>query len=79
MATKDEVQAFLQNFKAKLSVWGIVFRDERSKNSQTLLTLEITPIYRETVIKELEMIDYCQGPLVETLYGGSDMWVLENY
>ena len=75
MATKDEVQAFLQNFKAKLSIWGIVFRDERGKNSQTLLTLEITPIYRESVLKELEIKDYCQGPLVEKLYGGADMWV----
>ncbi len=75
MATKEEAQAFLQNFKAKLSIWGVVFRDERGKNFQTLLSLEITPKYRESILKELEPIDYCQGPLNEKLYGGSDMWV----
>lgn len=75
MATKEEVQAFLQNFKAKLSIWGVVFRDERGKNFQTLLALEITPKYRESILNELQALDYCQGPIEEKLYGGSDMWV----
>lgn len=75
MATKDEVQAFLQDFKAKLAVWGIVFRDERGKNAQALLTLDITPVHREKVLKELGVTDYNEGPHEEKLYGGSDMWV----
>lgn len=75
MATIGEVQAFLQAFKAKLGVWGVVFRDDRGKNAQALLTLEIAPAYREKVLKELQATDYCEGPKTEKLYGGAEMWV----
>lgn len=70
-----EVQAFLQAFKAKLGVWGVIFRDDRGKNTQALLTLEITPVYRVKLLKDLDMIEYCEGPLEEKLYGGAEMWV----
>jgi hypothetical protein len=75
MATSDEVRSFLQDFKAKLGIWGVVFRDERGKNAQTLLTLEISPMAREKIVKELQVADYCEGPKTEKLYGGADMWV----
>lgn len=75
MATIVEVQAFLQAFKAKLGVWGVVFRDDRGKNAQALLTLEITPVYRQKVLEELQATDYCEGPKTEKLYGGAEMWV----
>lgn len=75
MATKDEVQSFLQNFKAKLGVWGVIYRDDRGKNTQALLTLDITPAYREKILRELMVNDFSEGPLLEQLYGGSDMWV----
>jgi hypothetical protein len=42
MAISEEVNAFLQDFKAKLGIWGVVFRDDRGENLQTLLALEIT-------------------------------------
>ncbi|NTU87785.1 MAG: toxin, partial [Chlorobiaceae bacterium] len=38
-ATKHQVHAFLQDFKGKLRIWSIVFRDDRGKNAQTLLDL----------------------------------------
>lgn len=43
MATKEEVELFLSKFIQKVKVFGIVFRDDRGKNMQTLLELEITP------------------------------------
>jgi hypothetical protein len=62
MSTLSEVQAFLLDFKAKLGVWGVVFRDGRGKNTQTLLDLEITRVYREKVLRELVATDYSEGP-----------------
>ncbi len=75
MATKDEVQSFLQDFKAKLEIWGVVFRDDRGKNAQALLTLDITPIFREKILKELEVLDYSAGPVTDTLNRSSDLWI----
>lgn len=37
--------------------------------------LEITPKYRETIIKEIETEDYSQGPIIDTLNRLGDMWV----
>lgn len=49
MATSGEVQTFLRDFKVKLGIWGVVFRDDRGKNAQALLNLEITPVFREKI------------------------------
>ena len=75
MVTPEQVQIFLHDFKVKLSIWGMIFRDDRGKNTQALLTLEITPVFREKIIKELELIDYSAGPKKELIGGGSDMWI----
>lgn len=75
MATSEGVHSFLQDFKVKLGIWGVVFRDDRGKNAQALLSLEITPVYREKILKELQVTDYYEGPKKENLYGGADMWV----
>lgn len=75
MATTEEVHSFLQDFKVKLGIWGVVFRDDRGKNAQALLNLEITPVFREKILKELQVTDYYEGPKRENLYGGADMWV----
>ena len=37
--------------KEKVKVFGIIYRDDRGKNAQTLVDLEITPKYRDTVIQ----------------------------
>jgi hypothetical protein len=66
-----QVQSFLQDFKVKLGIWGVVFRDDRGKNAQALLELDITPAYRVEILKELTAKDYYEGPKKETLYGGS--------
>lgn len=75
MSTKSEVSIFLMNFKEKMKFWDVLFRDDRGKNSKTLLELELRPIERKTILEKLEITDYCDGPIEEKLYGGSDMWV----
>ena len=75
VVTPETVLSFLNDFKAKKSVWGVLYRDDRGKNAQTLADLELRPMDRDTILAGLEPQDYCQGPLEEKLYGGSEMWV----
>ena len=46
MITKEEVQAFLNQFHTKMNIYGILYRDDRGKNQKTLEELEIVPSYR---------------------------------
>lgn len=46
MATKEEVEHFLNTMSQKIKVFGIIFRNDRTKNQDTLLELEILPKYR---------------------------------
>ena len=78
MPTKDQIILFLQNFHLKMDIWGIVFRDDRGKNTQALLDLEISPDDRNKILKALKTENYAEGPLTEKLNGGSDMWVFGN-
>ncbi|MFY0685310.1 MAG: hypothetical protein JXR20_12225 [Balneola sp.] len=73
--TKDEVLAFLNRLEAKISVYDIIYLDQRPKNAQTLATLEIAPYERDEAVKSLKVIDYSEGPLAETQHGGETMWV----
>ena len=43
MATKDEIEHFLKDFKYKLSFWGLFMRSDRDKNFKTLTELELAP------------------------------------
>lgn len=60
MADQDEILAFLRDFHVKMNIWGIVVRDDRGKNTQTLLALEITKDARNEVLKSLAAED-CSG------------------
>ena len=53
----------------------MLFRDDRGKNTQALIDLELRPIERKAIIEGLEVEDYSEGPIEEKLYGGADMWV----
>jgi hypothetical protein len=75
MSSDQEVRAFLQDFKEKMKFWDIIFRDDRGKNTQALVDLEIRPLERKAILESIEYNDYSEGPLKENLYGGSDMWV----
>ncbi|TMI63767.1 MAG: toxin [Bacteroidetes bacterium] len=73
--SRVEISQFLQDFQAKLSIWGIIYRDDRNKNLQSLLTLDILPARRTELLKTITVEDFVEGPLRENLYGGADMWV----
>lgn len=75
MSTIAEVELFLNNFKEKMKIWDVLFYDDRGKNAQALVDLELRPIDRKSILEELQIKDYSQGPLEEKLYGGADMWV----
>lgn len=75
MTRKEDVDAFLKSFFEKMNIYYILFRDDRSKNSQTLLDLEIPPNKRIDIIKQLKSSDYIEGPKSDTLNNGPDLWV----
>lgn len=75
MLSKEEIESFLSEFKEKLKIWGVLFRDDRGKNAQTLADLEIRPIDREQILKELKVEDYSQGPIEDKIFNGSGLWV----
>jgi hypothetical protein len=75
MMTEVEVSSFLKDFKAKMKIWDVLFRDDRGKNTQALVELELRPIERQAILEQLESKDYSEGPLEEKLYGGAEMWV----
>lgn len=75
MATKDEVEKFLNTFQAKLKIFKIIFRDDRGKNTRALAELEITPAYRENVIRNITVSDYSEGPVKDTLNKYGEIWV----
>jgi hypothetical protein len=75
MHKEAEVSSFLINFKEKMKFWDVIFRDDRGKNTQALVDLELRPIERKAILEALEYKDYSEGPLEEKLYGGADMWV----
>ncbi|MBP5796448.1 MAG: toxin [Bacteroidales bacterium] len=75
MATVEEVKAFLDTFNAKVQVYGILFRDDREKNRKTLQLLEITPLQREVIVKNLAVEDYVEGPIIDVLNKEGEIWV----
>lgn len=75
MITIEEVRAFLDQFNAKVQVFGILFRDDRSKNKEALQVLDITPQQRELIVKNLQVKDYVEGPFIDLLNKQTEMWV----
>lgn len=76
MASQSEVDLFLKELKQVINIWDIYILDSRPKNSvQHLADLGITSNKRKEIILSLEIVDFSEGPLPETQYGGNDMWV----
>lgn len=67
MITKEQVEKFLEDFSLKVKIFGIRFRDDRSKNQNSLLELGITPSQRLEIIMQLDCYDYSEGPIVDVL------------
>lgn len=62
MITIEEVNKFLDEFKVKAKVFGIIYRDDRRKNSDALIQLGISARVRERIIFSLDGEDYSQRP-----------------
>lgn len=75
MESTTLLELFLDNFKVKLNIWGITFLSSRQKNTQTLADLEITISDVKAILANLSIEDYSEGPLPESFYGNSEMWV----
>ena len=75
MVTVEDVKAFLDQFNVKAQIFGIRFRDDRGKNRETLLQLDITPLQREVIVKNLLVHDYVEGPVIDELNKNGEMWV----
>jgi len=61
LTPQTKIQAYLGQLKAKMTVFGVVFRN-REKNLNALAELDITPAQREEYIMGLTPEDYCSGP-----------------
>lgn len=71
----DEVEQFLQAFKVKVNTFEVVFLNERPKNSlQALLAASFSPANRRALLLDLQVGDYAQGPLVDSVTG-LPLWV----
>lgn len=75
MNIEKEVSSFLKSFKENMKIWDVIFRDDRGKNMATLVDLELRPIERKKVLENLKIKDYSEGPLIDNLHKGADMWV----
>ena len=75
MVTKEQVESFLNELHTKMKIFGIIFRDDRAKNRETLEQLNIVPSFRRVVIENLKTEDYVQGPVVDELNRLGEMWV----
>ncbi len=69
------------NFSGSLfSKWtfgGLHIRLNRTnpKNNDTLYALDFNADRVKNVLKKLELEDYSEGPVLDTLYRNSDLWV----
>ena len=63
MITIEDVNRFLDEFKVKAKVFGIIYRNDRQKNVDALFQLGISARIRERIIFSLEGEDYSQAPL----------------
>ena len=75
MATREEIEHFLRDFKHKLGFQGLFIRSDRDKNFKTLTALEFRVEDVKKELNELSVIHFSEGPVKETLYKGSDMWI----
>ncbi|MBQ6578314.1 MAG: toxin [Bacteroidales bacterium] len=61
-ATKEQVEAFLNEFIPKSKIFGLTFDTVKEENLQTMLELELYGDKRKELIYKLKPEDYYQGP-----------------
>lgn len=75
MASELEIKSFLKQLHAHIKIFDIFFVDRSKNNLQDLLDLEITALSRKEIIMDLIHLDYSEGPIPDTQYGGIEYWV----
>ena len=73
--TEYDVELFLNDFKLKMQFMDVVFLNDRGKNAKTLAILEIPITKQKQIVEELEVKDYSEGPIEDTNFVGSPLWV----
>ena len=73
--TEYDVELFLNDFKVKMQFVDIVFLNDRGKNVKTLAILEIPVTKQKQIVEELDVKDYSEGPIEDTNFVGSPLWV----
>ena len=58
MSNEHDVSSFLSDFKTKMKIWDVLFLDDRGKNAQTLVDLELRAVERVAILEQLEVKDY---------------------
>ena len=74
MPKPEEVAEFLKVFQARMRALGIVFQDQREKNTQAIAELGITRNERIKVLEDLTAMDYSEGPMKDW-DNGPELWV----
>lgn len=74
---RREVQSFLDDLHAKMKIRipAVLYLNNRPKNAQTLVDLQMVPKRREEIIESLIVDDYCEGPIEDKAFQGKPMWV----
>ena len=75
MSSKTAIKSFLQELKQVLKTWDIFFVNRPKNSVHDLADLGITANSRKEIISQLEIEDYCEGPLPETQFNGKELWV----
>lgn len=70
---RSDVESFLNEFKIKMKVFGIVYLRLRQKNLQTQLDLELREFEKDKYIGELTVEDFYKGPS-QDYTGGPNIW-----
>ena len=73
--TEYDVELFLNDFKIKMQFMDIIFLNDRAKNAKTLAILDIAIIKQKQIVEELDVKDYSEGPIEDTNFVGSPLWV----
>lgn len=70
--TREEVEVFLIGFHGKMTVFEVYFL-ERKKNLQALLDLEMVPVKRKEILRQLKAEDFYRCPAKDQ-ETGPDLW-----
>ncbi len=76
---QQQVKEFLNEFKIKMSIYSVIFRDDRKKNTLSILALDMLPSERKELLKKLEITDYCEGPTTDKLNDLPSLWVFGKH